>query len=134
GVPQDFMDEVQRALGRGAELLALTRHMARIAADVGAIPIDLASIAQDEAGLATVAFASRGVVLTVAASDDPNPLLLEGFPAALRALVSEMLDQALRAGRPGEEVRVSIEDAALIVERLGDKGVEPWSRTARGFL
>lgn len=134
GVPADFMDEVQRALSRGAELLALTRHMARIASDIGTIPVDLASLAQDEAGLATVAFASRGVVLTVTPGDDPNPLMVDGFPAALRALISEMLDQALRASRPGEEVRVGIEERALVVERLGDKGVEPWSRTARGFL
>lgn len=134
GVPADFMDEVQRALSRGAELLALTRHMARIASDVGSIPVDLASIAQDEAGLATMAFASRGVVLTVTAGDDPNPLMLDGFPAALRALVSEMLDQALRASRPGEEVRIGVEQRALVVERAGDKAVEPWSRAARGFL
>jgi two-component system, OmpR family, sensor kinase len=134
GLAPELLDEVQRALGRGAELLALARHMARIASDLGSIPVDLASIAQDEAGLATVAFASRGVVLTVAASDDPNPLVLDGFPAALRALVSEMLDQALRASRPGEEVRIGVAGGALVVERTGDKGVEPWSRAARAFL
>lgn len=136
GIAPELMDEVQRALGRGAELLSLTRHMARIASDMGSIPVDLGLLAQDEAGLATVAFASRGVVLTVAASDDPNPLMLDGFPAALRALVSEMLDQALRVSRPGEEVRVAIEERALIVERIGEGGraVEPWSRTAKTFL
>lgn len=136
GTTTDLMDEVQRALGRGAELLALTRHMARIASDVGSIPVDLGLIAQDEAGLATVAFASRGVVLTVAASDDPNPLILDGFPAALRAMVSEMLDQALRASRPGEEVRLALEDRALVIERIGDgeRALEPWSRAARAFL
>ncbi len=136
GVASDLVDEVQRALGRGAELLALTRHMARIASDVAAIPVDLGLIAQDEAGLATVAFASRGVVLTVAASDDPNPLIVDGFPAALRAMVSEMLDQALRVSRPGEEVRLALEDRALVIERVGEGGggVEPRSRAARGFL
>lgn len=137
GATPDLLEEVQRALGKGAELLALARQMARIAADVGAIPVDLGSIAQDEAGLATVAFASRGVVLTVAASDDPTPLVVEGFPSALRAFVAEMLDQALRASRPGEEVRVGVEAGALIVERVSDgavRGVEPWSRTARGYM
>jgi len=135
GIEGDLVEEVQRALGRGAELLALARHMARIGSDPASLPVDLASIAQDEAAHATVAFASRGVVLTVAASDDPNPLVLEGHPAALRALVSEMLDQALRNSRPGEEVRLAIEDGALVVERLGaESGAQPWSRAARGFL
>jgi len=140
GTTPELLDEVQRALSKGAELLALARQMARIASDVGPIPVDLGSIAQDEAGLATVAFASRGVVLTVAASDDPTPLLLEGFPTAIRAFVAEMLDQALRVSRPGEEVRIGVEHGALVVQRVSEGanpnrgGVEPWSRTARGFM
>ncbi len=137
GATPELLEEVQRALGKGAELLALARQMARIAADPGAIPVDVGSIAQDEAGLATVAFASRGVVLTVAASEDPTPLLVDGYPSAIRAFVAEMLDQALRASRPGEEVRVQVEAGTLIVERVSDgagRGVEPWSRTARGFM
>lgn len=136
GTTPELLEEVQRALGKGAELLALARQMARIAADVGAIPVDLGSIAQDEAGLATVAFASRGVVLTVAASEDPRPLVVDGFPSALRAFVAEMLDQALRASRPGEEVRVGVEAGALVVERVSDGAVrvEPWSRAARAYM
>lgn len=137
GVAGDLVDEVQRALGRGAELLALSRHMSRIASAPGPISVDLGAVAQDEAALATVAFASRGVVLTVAAADDPRPLLVEGSPAALRALVAELLDQALRASQPGEEVRLAVEGGALVVDRVG-RGGEPsrpgWSRSARAFL
>ncbi len=134
-----LVDEVQKALGRGAELLALVRVMARIASDLGPLSVDLATIAQDEAALATVAFASRGVVLTVAASDEPTPLLVDGHPASLRALVAEMLDRALRASRPGEEVRVAIENGTLVIERLGasteaDAGAASWSRAAQAFL
>jgi len=138
GTTPELLEEVQRVLGKGAELLALARQMARIASDPGKIPVDVGLIAQDEAGLATVAFASRGVVLTVAAGSDPQPLVLDGFPAALRAFVAEMLDQALRASRPGEEVRVTLDGGALIVERVSDGAVqsrgEPWSRTARAYM
>lgn len=135
GASGELVDEVQRALARGAELLALARHMARIGSDPGAIPVDLVAIAQNEVSLATVAFASRGVVLTVAASEDPMPLILDGYPAALRALVGEMLDQSLRNSRPGEEVRVAVEDGELVVELVGEeRGAEPWSRSARTFL
>jgi signal transduction histidine kinase len=129
-----LLEEVQRALGRGAELLALSRQMSRLAADFAPIEVDLAVIAQDEAALATVAFASRGVVLTIAASEGPTSLVLPGYPAALRAMVAEMLDQALRACGPGDEVRLGIEGGALVVDRLTDDGGAPWSRTARGYL
>jgi len=129
-----LLDETQKALGKGAELLALARQMARIAADISPIEVDLAVIAQDEAALATVAFASRGVVLTVAASDDATSLVLPGYPAALRAMVAEILDQALRSSSPGDEVRLGIEAGALVVERQGEGDHIPWSRAARGYL
>ncbi|MGZ5971521.1 MAG: hypothetical protein ACXWP4_27815, partial [Polyangiales bacterium] len=130
-----LLEEIQRALGRGAELLALARQMSRIASDLAPIEVDLAVIAQDEAALATVAFASRGVVLTIGAGEsEPTPLVLHGYPAALRAMVAEMLDQALRASAPGDEVRLGVDGGALVVERLNDDGSSPWSRTARGYL
>jgi signal transduction histidine kinase len=129
-----LLEEVQRALGRGAELLALSRQMSRLASDLAPIEVDLAVIAQDEAALATVAFASRGVVLTIAAGEGPAALVLHGYPAALRAMVAEMLDQALRACGPGDEVRLAVEGGALVVERLTDDGGAPWSRTAKGYL
>lgn len=135
GVTGELVEEVQRTLGRGAELLALARHMSRIGGDPAAIPVDLTAIAQDEAALATVAFASRGVVLTIAPGEGDGSLVVNGYPSALRALVGEMLDQALRASRPGEEIRVGVEAGALVIERVGESaGAEPWSRAARGFL
>jgi two-component system OmpR family sensor kinase len=135
GSPADLLVEVERVLGRGAELLALARHMARIGSDPGAVPVDLASLARDEAAHSAVAFAARGVALTIAPPDDPGSLRLHGFPAALRALVGEMLDLALRQSRAGDEVRVAVEGDGLVVERIGaGRGDEPWSRTGRSFL
>lgn len=128
-----LVDEVQKALSRGAELLALARQMGRIASDVAPIEVDLATLAQDEVSLATLAFASRRVTLTVTASDDPTPLVLNGHPSALRAMVAEMLDQALRASGPGDEVRVGVSGGALVVEGRGREWA-PWSQSALAFL
>ncbi|GAC1543758.1 MAG: hypothetical protein NVS3B10_07940 [Polyangiales bacterium] len=105
--------ETHDALTKGAELLALMRQVARTGGDIDRIPVDLAAVAHDEASLATVAFASRGVVLTSSIS---GTLMVEGMPSALRALVAEMLDRALRSNEPGGEVRIAVEGRALVVE------------------
>ena len=81
----------------GSELLALMRQLARTGGDIDRIPVDLAGIARDEANAATIAFASRGVVLTISIGGE---LMLQGMPSALRALVAEMLDRALRTSEP----------------------------------
>lgn len=120
-----LVDEVQRTLGRGAELLAVCRLMAKVSSGVGPIPVDLGLIAHDEAALATVAFASRSVLLTLApAAENVPPLTVHGMPAALRALVAELLDRALRCSAPKGEVRVSVQAGggsvgALVFELVG---------------
>ena len=108
-----FHKETHDALTKGAELLALMRQVARTGGDIDRAPVDLAAVARDEASLTTVAFASRGVVLSIEGS---GTLMLEGFPSALRALVAEMLDRALRSSEPGSEARVLVSDRTLVVE------------------
>ena len=120
-----LLKEVHESLAKGAELLSLTRQMARVGSDIDPIAVDLAAIARDEASLATVAFASRGVVLTIAVAPG-DELLVEGMPAALRAMIAEMLDRALRSSEPGSEVRIATlaGDAStargLVVEGAGE--------------
>jgi two-component system OmpR family sensor kinase len=114
GDPATLAHNIDGSLARGAELLSLARLMARIGGDIEAIPVDLAQIARDETMLATVAFSSRGVVLTN--SIEEGSLELIGKPAALRAMFSEMLDRALRSAVPGGEVRVATEGRTLRVE------------------
>src|SRR5262249_15444675 len=70
-----------------------------------------------EANAATIAFASRGVVLTISIQGE---LMLQGMPSALRALVAEMLDRALRNSEPGGEVRIALKGRSLLVEGVGD--------------
>lgn len=112
-----FMREVNDALVKGAELLALMRQVARTGGDIDRIPVDLAAIARDEASAATIAFASRGVVLTIAID---GTLMLQGMPSALRALVAEMMDRALRSSEPGGEVRIALSGRSLVVEGVGE--------------
>ena len=117
--PALVLREMHDSLSKGAELLALTRQMARIGGDIHPIPVDLAALARDEASLASVAFASRGVLLTIAIPEDAH-LILEGMQAALRALVAEMLDRALRSSEPGSAVRIYAESRALVIEGAAD--------------
>jgi hypothetical protein len=120
-----LVEKVNDALTKGAELLALMRQLARTGGDIDRIPVDLAAIARDEANAATIAFASRGVVLSIAiggsgATGGDTELMLQGMPSALRALVAEMLDRALRNSEPGGEVRISLRGRSLVVEGVGD--------------
>ncbi len=120
-----LLKEVHDSLSRGAELLSLTRQMARIGGDIASTPVDLARLAREEASMAAVAFASRGVVLTIdivlPPTDVPSTLVIaDGMPSALRALVAEMLDRALRGSEPGGEVRITIVGRALVVEGVGE--------------
>jgi two-component system OmpR family sensor kinase len=128
-----LLREVHESLVKGAELLALTRQIARVGGDINRIPVDLALLARDEASLATVAFASRGVVLTIAIGPEGG-LELDGMPSALRALVAEMLDRALRGSEPGSEVRIAVDleegRRALVVEGVGE-GSESAVRSLR---
>ena len=138
GAGDALVEEVQRTLARGADLLAVTRQMARVASGAGPIPVDLAVLAQDECALAAVAFASRSVVLTMAPADAPEALVVHGMPTALRAMVAEMLDRALRSCVPGQggEVRVFVQGASLVVE-LGGQGAGSLldaGRVAHAFL
>ncbi|MBK7400441.1 MAG: HAMP domain-containing histidine kinase [Myxococcales bacterium] len=130
-----LVEEVQRALARGADLLAVSRQMAKVGSGVGPIEVDLALLAQDEAALAAVAFASRSVLLTVAPAEAAEPLLVPGMPAALRALVAEMLDRALRSSAPRVEVRLLVRGPALVVEVSGPgTSLVDAGRTAHAFL
>jgi signal transduction histidine kinase len=112
-----LVEKVNDALTKGAELLALMRQLARTGGDIDRIPVDLAAIARDEANAATIAFASRGVVLSISIEGE---LMLQGMPSALRALVAEMLDRALRTSEPGGEVRIVLSGRSLLVEGVGE--------------
>jgi hypothetical protein len=46
--------------------------------------------------------------------------MLQGMPSALRALVAEMLDRALRTSEPGGEVRIAVQGRSLLVEGVGE--------------
>ncbi len=131
----DLAQEVGESLLKGAELLALARQMARIAADIDAVPVDLASLARDESAHAAVAFGVRGVAIERAIPDHAT-LWLHGMPAALRAFVAELLDLALRATRPGGTVTLRVSGDALVVEASGDEGriVGQGARAAAAFL
>ncbi len=138
GTGDVLVDEVSRTLARGADLLAVSRQMARLASGAGPLPVDLAVLAQDECALAAVAFASRSVVLTMAPAESPESLVVHGMPTALRAMVAEMLDRALRSCSPGQggEVRVFVQGASLLVE-LGGPGTGSLvdaGRSAHAFL
>jgi len=128
GDPATLAHNIDGSLARGAELLSLARLMARIGNDIEAVPVDLGQIARDETTLATLAFAARGVVLTNALGE--ASLELPGMPSSLRAMVSEMLDRALRSAVPGGEVRSGIEGRTLfveVVEGAPDAGAAPSS-------
>lgn len=124
---QGLIDEVGRTLVRGAELLTLCRQLARLGDDKAGAAVDLTEVARDEAKHATVAFAARGVVLV--ADPAAAPLVVEGWPAALRALVAEIFDRVVRGCVQGDEVRLSTEGRALVVERIERRiGPQPSAR------
>jgi signal transduction histidine kinase len=130
----DLAQEVGESLVKGAELLALARQMARIASDIDAVPVDLASLARDESSHAAVAFGARGVSLE-RSIDEHATIWLHGMPAALRAFVAELLDLALYATRPGGTVTLRVEGHALSVHASGTgRIVGQGARAAAAFL
>jgi hypothetical protein len=106
-VAESLFAQLSDSLVRGADLLSLTRQMARVTSDIAPIPVDLTQIARDEAAQSAIAFGARGVALTHAIAEDAPSIVLHGLPSALRTVVAEMLDRALRAARPGDEVTIS---------------------------
>jgi len=89
----------ERAAHLVEQLLALARAEPDAGAQVG--PIDVAQVAREAIGDATALAAAEGAVLQL---DAPDELPLRGDAAALRSLLRNLLDNAIRHGR-GERER-----------------------------
>jgi signal transduction histidine kinase len=96
------------------DLLALARTDAG-AADLDLADIDLAEIAADAMAPMQALAATRGASLEL----DVAPAPLPGDAARLRRLVTVLVDNAIRHGREGGRVRVTVRPGRLVVEDDG---------------
>jgi two-component system OmpR family sensor kinase len=125
------LDDLARGLKRAnrlvAQLLTLAREESGPAATHGrpdphsatGLPsrIDLTGLAREALIDAAVAAQARGVDLGLALGE---PLAVEGDPDALRILIDNLLDNAIRHGPPGSRVDLSVgADGRLAVEDRG---------------
>nr|WP_228507326.1 HAMP domain-containing sensor histidine kinase [Frigoribacterium sp. VKM Ac-2530] len=79
-------------------------------------PVDLRELVVDALARAEPTAAAAGTTLV----DDLEPAVVEGDPALLAALVTNLVDNALRHGRPGGRVEVVLRDRLLSVANDGD--------------
>lgn len=119
---EDIDAEVRHLTGLVDDLLLLARS------DSGAValermPLSLDEVAAEAAASLARVTEGRGVVLVV----DPEPVLATGDPARLRQLLTILLDNAIRHGPPGSEIRLTVRGgpaATVIVDDAGP-GVPP---------
>lgn len=119
---EDIDAEVRHVAGLVDDLLLLARS------DSGAVALERLPVRLDEvateaaAGLGRLAD-GRSVRLLV----DPEPVPVTGDPTRLRQLVAILLDNAIRHGPPGSEVRLTVRggsEASVVVDDAGP-GVAP---------
>jgi two-component system sensor histidine kinase VanS len=79
-------------------------------------PVDLRELVVDALARAEPTAAAAGTALV----DDLEPAVVEGDPALLAALVTNLVDNALRHGRPGGRVEVVLRGRLLSVANDGD--------------
>ena len=104
------------------DLLALARTDAG-AADLDLAPVDLAEVAADAIGPLEPLAAARGTRLEL----DVAPAPMRGDAARLHRLVTVLVDNAVRHGRAGGLVRVTVRPGHLAVEDDGP-GIPPDDR------
>ncbi|NDY91332.1 two-component sensor histidine kinase [Ideonella sp. TBM-1] len=101
---------IDRAARLVEQLLALARsEPGAEAASAPLQPCDLADIARSALADTLAAAQARGTTLTVE-GDGPTPL--QADPSALRALVRNLADNAVRYSPPGAQVQVRVQPAA----------------------
>ena len=114
------LDELRRGLRRAERLVGQLLTLARQepgGAEPPFAPVDLAALARAAVVDASVAAEARGVDLGLAGE---APLTVEGDADALRILVDNLVDNALRHAPRGSPVDVSVgADRSLVVEDRG---------------
>jgi two-component system OmpR family sensor kinase len=124
------MTELRAGLTRATHLVEQLLTLAREEPGVAErrfAPVNLAELARSVVGDHSAIAAARGVDLGVAgaAADQPgaSPVVVNGDAAALRALLSNLVDNAVRYTPSGGRVDVSVEqDAADAIVAVRDSG------------
>jgi two-component system, OmpR family, sensor histidine kinase CiaH len=122
----DIEAENRHMTGLVDDLLLLARADSG-AVELDAVPLDLADVATEALGALAPLAAERGARLAL----DPSPTPLVGDPGRLRQLVTILVDNGLRHGRPGGQVavRVRTRDGAAVLEVSDDgPGIPPEQR------
>lgn len=119
---------IDRATRLVEQLLSLARQEAGAAAGQAAEPVDLRAVAQW--ALADVAPAAQARGIDIGLLDSPEAAV-PGQPEALRMLVRNLLDNAVKYTPPGGQVDLQLRregaDCLLVVEDSGP-GIEPAQR------
>ena len=119
---EDIDAEVSHLTGLVDDLLLLARSDSG-AVELERVPLDLGDVAAEAATSLVQPAEARDLHLVV----DPEPAPVSGDPVRLRQLVTILVDNAIRHGPPGSEVRLTVrggETATLAVEDAGS-GVRP---------
>lgn len=96
-------------LGRIVEDLAVLSAAETAAFSLRREPVDLAELVDDAITAARPAFSARGITIT---SDKPAPVNVVGDVDRLHQAVGNLLSNAARYCRPGDDVRVSVTASA----------------------
>jgi two-component system sensor histidine kinase BaeS len=96
-------------LGRIVEDLAVLSAAETAAFSLRRESVDLASLVEDAVTAARPAFSARGIAIT---SDEPAPVNVLGDVDRLHQAVGNLLSNAARYCRPGDDVRVSVTASA----------------------
>jgi signal transduction histidine kinase len=118
----DALEDIDAEVGQLTlmveDLLLLARSDSG-AATLEQVPVELDDVAADAAASLRTPAEARGVRVVV----DPEPAPVIGDPARLRQLVTVLLDNAIRHGPAGGEVRLTVrrtaDRATLVVEDEG---------------
>ena len=120
---------VERAARLSQQLLTLARAEPQGAATVVLKPLDLAALARRVGEEWITRALERGVDFGLAAPE--QPVFVRGDEALLSELLSNLVDNALRYGRPGGRVTVHVDPGAQPVLSVRDDGpgIAPAERT-----
>lgn len=119
---------IARAARLVEQLLVLARQQANAPAGQPPQPVSLAGLAREEVAEAAAAAQARDIDLGVARADDGT---FPGYPDAVRMLVRNLIDNAVKFTPAGGRVDVAVRcEAAALVLEVDDSGpgIEPAQR------